>query len=675
MKMYTWFEGEKSFVAPGTAPRHGDPELTLSFDRPKDLPWNEQLWFCIDVKVEQFSEGNVTARFYADGRAEPLSIHYEILPNLDVSFRVSIDELWSRRHFLPVFPGSFKAHCRGVPMDPRDVERVEISVLPGKDFRGAVLRRVYVSDEEPAGVRPERPLVDPLGQMKDCEWPTKTHSFAEMEARLKAELAEAQKGEDDRRGMSAYGGYKAKRFEATGWFRTQHDGDRWWLVDPEGCAFFSHGVCYGTRMGEFGWYSGMEGFYEDMPSPDDPRFAGAFTHPGLIAEYVKRHGVTKRSNEWMVNPARVNMMRVFGDGWWEAWRQLATSRFRKWGINTTGVGIVNFVDERVEDFLRLSKLPYAVTLKRFPVTNHFIFRDFPDVFAPEYAANSAKFAQNELAPLKDDPYLLGYFLHNEPEWMFQADYCVAYELMVNEAPLESRRHLKGWLQARYADVDSLNREWGLKLAGWDAICEPVGRDWRPTQRAWEELAEYEQVLILAFGQIPLEACRKVDPHHLCLGLRHGGFTDKVVDGSAIFDVFSFNYYRHSPKEPLELARRANRPTLIGEWHFGGQEVGLMRTALQSCVDQENRAKAYRKFLEEAASCPWCVGAHYFEYNDQSLLGRFDGEHMAHGLIDCTNQPYPAMAKAISQTSDELYRVLTGEQEPYCAEIEYLSPHW
>ena len=101
----------------------------------------------------------------------------------------------------------------------------------------------------------------------------------------------------------------------------------------------------------------------------------------------------------------------------------------------------------------------------------------------------------------------------------------------------------------------------------------------------------------------------------------------------------------------------------------------MRTALQSCVDQENRAKAYRKFLEEAASCPWCVGAHYFEYNDQSLLGRFDGEHMAHGLIDCTNRPYPAMAKAIFQTSDELYRVLTGEQEPYCAEIEYLSPHW
>src|SRR5690606_29977259 len=148
--------------------------------------------------------------------------------------------------------------------------------------------------------------------------------------------------------------------------------------------------------------------------------------------------------------------------------------------------------------------------------------------------------------------------------------------------------------------------------------------------AWEDLRAYEQVLILAFGEIPLKACRAVDPHHLCLGLRHGGFSEKVVDGSAIFDVFSFNCYRHSPAEMLNLAKRADKPVLIGEWHFGGQEVGLLRTALQSCVSQEERAKAYQQFLEEAAACPWCVGAHYFEYNDQSLLGRFDGEHMAHG---------------------------------------------
>lgn len=675
MISYTWFEGERSFVPEGAHPKHGDGALILSFKRPRELPWDEKLWFCLDVEVDQFSDASVAARFYAEGAPGPLELQYQILPNRMVPFRVRVDELWSRRHFLPVFPGSYKGHCRGLPMDPAGVDRVEIAVLPGKDFKGAVLKRVYVSDEEPAGICADRPMMDSLGQLRDGEWPTKTHSFEEMAARLRAELESAKRDDPNPRKLSPYGGYPQKRFEATGWFRTQHDGERWWLVDPDGCAFFSHGVCYGTRMGEFGWYSGMEGFYDGMPTPDDPAFRGAFTHPGLIAEYVKRHGVTNRSNEWMINPARVNMMRVFGADWWEAWRALATHRFHQWGLNTTGIGIVNFIDERAEDFLRLSKLPYAVTLKRFPVTEHFIFRDFPDVFAPEYAENSRTFAQNELAPLAKDPYLLGYFLHNEPEWMFQADCCVAYELMVKDEPLKSRAHLEGWLRARYADADALNAAWGLNLSGWDDLRRPVSRSWQPTQRAWRELKEYEQTLILAFGQIPLEACRRVDPNHLCLGLRHGGFTDKVVDGSAIFDVFSFNCYMRSPREKLEMARRANKPVLIGEWHFGGQEVGLLRTALLSCTTQAERAKAYRAFLEEAASCPWCVGAHYFEYNDQSLLGRFDGEHMAHGLIDCTNRPYPPMAKAIAQTSDALYGVLTGAAQPYRAEIEFLTPHW
>ena len=49
--------------------------------------------------------------------------------------------------------------------------------------------------------------------------------------------------------------------------------------------------------------------------------------------------------------------------------------------------------------------------------------------------------------------------------------------------------------------------------------------------------------------------------------------------------------------------------------------------------------------------------------------------MAHGLIDCTNRPYPPMERAIATASDELYAVLTGEKAPYSAQIQYLEPHW
>ena len=672
MEISLWFEGELPF---GGATEEEKRGWKHTFQRPAELPWDEGRWFCMDIQVNQESDACVIARFASARGAETLEIEYQLLPNRRVPFRVSVDELWSRRYFLPVFPGSYKGHCKGLPMDPADVTQVEVEVRPGKGYAGGKLWRVYVADQEPAGIRPEAPMMDALGQLRDREWPTKTHGYQEMAERLRGELRQARQESENPRQLSTWGGYLQKRFQGTGWFRTQWDGTRWWLVDPEGYAFFSHGVCYGTRMGEFGWYSGMEGFYEDMPSPEDPAFAQAFTHPRCMAEYVKRNGTTSRSDDWMINPARVNMMRVFGGDWWEAWRVLATHRFRRWGLNTTGVGVVNFTDERTEDFLRLSRLPYAVTLKRFPTTGQTIFRDFPDVFSPEYADNSAAFASRELAPLADDPGMLGYFLHNEPEWLFQADYCVARELMVAERPLYSRRHLQAWLRRRYDSLEELNQAWGLSLTDWDGLLSPVNRAWQPTPEAQRLLDAYEQELILAYGQVPLQACRRVDRHHLCLGLRLNALREKAVAGSEIFDVLSFNCYKHSPQEMLELARKTGKPALIGEWHFGGQEIGLLRTALVSCETQRERGKAYRAYVEAAAANPCCVGAHYFEYNDQSLLGRFDGEHMAHGLIDCANRPYPEMARAISLTSDELYGVLTGEREPFQAEIKWLDPHW
>jgi hypothetical protein len=39
--------------------------------------------------------------------------------------------------------------------------------------------------------------------------------------------------------VSRYGGWTAKRVKATGFFRVEKTGDRWWGVDPEGCLYFN----------------------------------------------------------------------------------------------------------------------------------------------------------------------------------------------------------------------------------------------------------------------------------------------------------------------------------------------------------------------------------------------------------------------------------------------------
>jgi len=187
MSTSVWFDGEYSFIKPGMEVKLGDAPLTISFDKPADTLWGEDKWFCFDIFVKQYSDAKVSALFYPKDSSEPLTIQYELLPNMWQSFRVLIDELWSRRYFLRVFPGAYKSHCRGLPTDPASVERVVISVLPGKDFKGATLKRVYVSEEEPVFTPPRQPMIDEMGQLIGFDWPTKTHSVEEMTERLKAE--------------------------------------------------------------------------------------------------------------------------------------------------------------------------------------------------------------------------------------------------------------------------------------------------------------------------------------------------------------------------------------------------------------------------------------------------------------------------------------------------------
>ncbi|MFQ9449246.1 MAG: hypothetical protein ACLR4A_19605 [Christensenellales bacterium] len=90
------------------------------------------------------------------------------------------------------------------------------------------------------------------------------------------------------------------------------------------------------------------------------------------------------------------MMRVFGDEWLDAWITINAARMRSWGINTIGVGVNDYGDEFTAQFLKQAKIPYVITLKFFPSTQENIFRDFPDVFSPEYTQLAKEMGQGSL---------------------------------------------------------------------------------------------------------------------------------------------------------------------------------------------------------------------------------------------------------------------------------------
>ena len=162
-----------------------------------------------------------------------------------------------------------------------------------------------------------------------------------------------------------------------------------------------------------------------------------------------------------------------------------------------------------------------------------------------------------------------------------------------------------------------------------------------------------------------DAIKKHDPNHLNLGIRFGGTPDPAIMrlGKA-FDVCSINVYEYEPTKQLKAVYEATgRPILIGEFHLGvpadGLGAGLVQTA-----NQIERAKGYRYYMEQAAALPGFLGAHWFQWSDQPVLGRMDGENYNIGFVDVTDRPYPEMVEAAKATHKRLYDVHSGKLPPF-----------
>lgn len=603
--------------------------------------WTGDASLVVDVRQEshvalpvQISFG--TAR---DAGTPALRAVLGVLPGVTTRLVFPLSALDAETVFLPRTPGRLKATVQGVPTRPEDVSWVEIAVgKVGADVSLDLSNWRITSDPQP--LVPDGPvLTDELGQWTARDWPGKAQSAEDMVRRLQS-AADAPTPEM-RPGLTRYGGSTAFTFEATGWFRTQHDGRRWWLVDPDGGAFWSAGVdCVGP--GEAARVTGNEALCAWLP-PREGAFAPAWRGPDLFS--------------W----ATANLLRAFGDGWRDGWANLTRRALADMGFNTVG----NWSDG---EFARGSGLPYVWPLAGFPTTETTVFRDFPDMFAPEYKANADAFAQ-QLTAFRDDKNLVGYFLRNEPLWAFGA-FRLAEEMLRQDlarAP-HCRRALTEHLRAAYSeDAAAFQSAWGGLVPIFDALAEYRLTDRGAlTDAARADLGAFSRRMIDAYVRIPSEACRAVDPHHLNMGMRWAWIaTDDLLAGSDACDVFSLNTYSFGvdPDAVRRAAQASGRPVLIGEFHFGATDRGLPASGLKGVRTQADRGRAYRYFVEQAAALPDVIGTHYFQWNDQPFLGRFDGENWQIGVVDGCHRPYPEFADAARETHERIYEVALGQVAP------------
>lgn len=200
-----------------------------------------------------------------------------------------------------------------------------------------------------------RPHATVASLLQDGEWqPTPVRTVVDIEGFTPAPLVQ----------LSRYGGWSARRVEATGFFHTVQVGGRWWLVDPEGYLFISVGLCSVSR----------EGVDKDLSVADR---------------------VFGNVSNWALQTAGLLRGRGFNSlGCWSDWRPFrARSRpmpyFPRWNFMSS------YKNQRDPEYGP---------------------RGYPDqcmpLFDPAFEGFCHRHAE-QLAATKDDPWLVGHFSDNE----------------------------------------------------------------------------------------------------------------------------------------------------------------------------------------------------------------------------------------------------------------------
>ncbi|MCI1859604.1 MAG: hypothetical protein LKI80_15885 [Sporolactobacillus sp.] len=575
------------------------------------------------------------AQLLPPDREPQLSIAFDLLPQTDVAVPVDTDDLNSRRIFPERTPGRLRMMVSGKPLAKQTVKRIYLRSRRFNRPRTVDITDAYLSDQPDAAIYHPQTLIDELGQWAAGTWPGKVADRDALNRQLREKAARAQQ-------LISIAGKLAPfdlRPAATGWFRTEKRRGRWWLIDPHGRPFISVGV--------------------DCISP------GIETRIDVMLPYVEQtlQRLDVRSTSRRFDFARHNLVAAFGtDHWRAAWTDMIKTDLQKWRMNTIG----NWSSAA---FISQARMPYVLPLDQyaetgFPHTQRMLFRDFPDVFATDYARSAANFAR-ALRPFTGDQCMIGYFMRNEPAWAFVYGLNLAEEMLADPVPSASKREFIRRLRAHYRTIAAFNRAWQLQLASFADLQRPIAHAALRSAAATRDLKQFSAALIRRYVEVPARACRRVDPHHLNLGMRYSYIVDRnVLAGADCFDVFSVNCYQESPTDVLnQVGRRLDKPVMIGEFHFGALDRGLSATGIRAAADQTERGKAYRFYVEQAAAAANFVGAHYFMLTDESCLGRFDGENYQIGLLDGCWQKYTEMTAAVAAANRRLGLIHDGRIAP------------
>ena len=483
------------------------------------------------------------------------------------------------------------------------------------------------------------PFVDKFGQYMYPDWPGKIQSVEDLKAydeKEKEDLA-------DHVYMPAwnkYGGWDdGPRLKATGRFRVEkHDG-QWWFVDPEGKLFWSHGIdCveFGTQTRTR--ISGREHYFNYLPSPgsEEAKLYTLTGSPGNETRWLSFHAL--------------NLFRKYGESWKEISGERIHERLRYWGMNT----IANWSDPTI--YLK-RKTPYVLTA----------YTRKTGLIADPYATGFQEDLEASLRSRKEelnDPWCLGVFVDNELKWGVKWAAKIPEQIQTAPEDQPAKLAFVGRIKSRYGTIENLNGAWGTSFGDWDG---PVHSTAVIPGAAGDMSNFMKQFTALYYSQCR-DAVKKVDPEMLYLGCRmdfhlypEDTSLNYIIKIAAQYcDVVSFNRYRYTCSE-LVPPDDGDYPIIIGEFHFGSLETGLLQPGLRYASDQQERADFYEHYVKSALQNPYIVGTHWFQLADQAVTGRPDGENYQAGFLTVGDVPQAEIITQSREIGTQMYSIRSGDK--------------
>ena len=496
------------------------------------------------------------------------------------------------------------------------------------------------------------PAIDVYGQYKHKEWNGKTHSDAELAAAFEAEKRDLA-AHPAIAGLNRFGGWAdGPSFEATGSFRTlKHDG-KWYLVDPEGKLFFSHGIDQFSGSETTG-FELREHYFENLPQKSDPETRGLWgtSNPAPGKNFYR----LKNLRPAVFNYYGRNLKRKYGDDWRNIHRRLMHDRAASWGINTLG-------NWSWGDYARVGRTPYCLqAYSDGPVIKGHTgtWQHFEDVFDPKFEESIVSNLSRGWKFAAGDPMCIGAFVDNEHRWGNET--ALAEAVLRSPADQAAKQEFRRRLEKRYGDIAGLNAAWKSSYASWDAFAAETALP--DPDAAKDDLKAFNDALIERYFEGCRAAVKRVLPGKLYLGCRFAGVprAELVKTAAKYCDLLSFNLYQYSVAD-FKLPDGIDMPVMIGEFHFGTINNGHSHPGLVACADDAERGEAYRHYLKSVLRHPNFVGCHYYRMIDEHPAGRtLDNENMGVGFLDICDRPCPEMVRAARDIAGEMYDIRANRQ--------------